>query len=115
MLTLPKLEKSLRDRLRTGSVRVVNQPMSGACGMVNLDRKPTTIVIDPLQAGFMNVMVHELLHLCYRKELEQWGKLEECVVEAVEDQVVRYINRDAKRVEWWRRRILKLLAEGHEA
>lgn len=110
-LTPARLERALRDLLTSGKVRVAMQPMKDCAGMVNLDGKPPMILVDPMDAGFINIVVHELIHLVYEKELAVWGKLEEPVVEALEASLVSFINQSERRVNWWRNRILELLKQ----
>lgn len=71
---------------------------------------PDLVLLDPYLGGLIESAIHELLHIHQRQPTEGLGKeLEEAHMEAFEDRVVRYVNRNAKRIQWWRKTIAKRL------
>lgn len=74
---------------------------------------PTTkrVTIDAFSVALLDGLIHELFHHCHYHRLASWGAGEEPVTEALEDMVVRYINRSQRRSRWWRRAIKAKLSE----
>jgi hypothetical protein len=107
--SLTDYETGLRAGL--GSVRRVEiREMDNAGG--EYDPNTRTIFLDPFNASLLDGLIHELLHHKIYHRLASWGAGEEPVTEALEDMVVRYINRSKSRRRWWRRAFKAKLAEG---
>lgn len=106
--THASVERALRARLvHPGtSIRFAKLKVNQGCARVDYgpDGFPE-ITVDPYRCAVIDGVLHELLHVCFNSDLAKWGKLEEAPVEALEDQLVRYVNRNSKRVEWWRKAI----------
>ena len=99
--------------LRAGlaSVSVVVADMDGCyAGRYEPDKK--LITLDSFHGGLLDTLLHELLHHCQYNKLSSFGAGEEIVVEALEDLLVRYVNRSQRRRRWWRRALSAKLAEG---
>ena len=104
-LTEAAVEKRLREAVRGGHVVIRQRPLRAAVAQVDVNNHPHLILLDPLRGALMDSLIHELVHVVYLREVEMWGQLEEAVVEAIEEGIVRYINRSRGRVEWWRKQI----------
>lgn len=66
------------------------------------DKGHHVICVDPMWAGLVPGVIHELLHLHLRARLKQWGSFEEPFIEEVlERQIREYIAADEKRTAWW--------------
>jgi hypothetical protein len=89
-------------------VRIAEIPHASA----EYDPAGKTITLDTFQVAQLDGLVHELLHHCHYHRLASWGAGEEPVTEALEDTLVRYINRNKRRNRWWRNALRAKLAEG---
>lgn len=99
MLTVAKVEASLRKLLKSPDVVLSIEYLADNGG--DVDRKTHKIRINPYNGCVTDVVVHELIHLFYERQMKFWGQLEEPLTLAVEDEVVRYINSDPKRCLKW--------------
>lgn len=99
-------------RLRAGlaSMRVVVGEMDGAGG--EYDPNTKVAIWDPFNASGIDFLVHELFHHVLYQKLASWGAGEEPITEALELEVVKYINASKTRRRWWRRAFKAKLAEG---
>lgn len=104
------MEHALRRTLTTSVVLRAGKLRDAAARVDFNPQPPHDIVVDPHQSSLLEGVIHELIHVAYRSDLERWGYLEEPIVMALEDQMVRHINRNPKRAEWWRARIAERLA-----
>lgn len=97
--------------LRAGlaSVRVELSDLENACAEYDPVRKVVTL--DAFNGALLDGLIHELFHHCHYHRLAAWGAGEEPVTEALEDMVVRYINRSERRARWWRRALKAKLSE----
>lgn len=97
--------------LRAGlaSVRVVLSDLGNASAEYDPVKKVVTI--DAFRVALLDGLIHELFHHCHYHRLASWGAAEEPVTEALEDMVVRYINRNERRARWWRRALKAKLSE----
>ena len=110
--TPASVEKELRKLCKSKSLEFRTRAITGASGLLIWGEKglPSLIVIDPAHGAVIDTADHELLHYRFRKDIQVWGsELEEAIIEALEDRIVRYINRSEKRVNWWRNAITKRL------
>lgn len=104
MLRIAAVESVLRKLLASPSVSLSLHPLKGVyAGQVGLSSR--RILLNPFNGCVTDTVVHELIHLHYNRRLAPWGELEEHIVEAIEDCVVRYINRSSKRRATWHRLI----------
>jgi hypothetical protein len=111
-LTLAAFERSLRAALTSGKVHLSREELARCVAQVNVDHPPHQIKFDPLRGAVMDSIVHELIHVVWNDQIEPWGDLEEPIVAAIEQEIVRFINRSERRVEWWRARIHDATSEG---
>lgn len=104
-MTFKELEKRLRARLKQVSVhRTRNRNLAGLA-----DPDKQRIYLNPLHGGLLETLIHELLHLELRLELNPFGQtLEEHLVTALADKLVRQINRSKARSAWWSKRLASL-------
>jgi hypothetical protein len=110
-LTVARVERELRSAIEAGDVYIRQQPLKGSVAQVDIANKPHRILLDPLRGALLDSLVHEVIHVVFLDRLLPWGALEEPIVEAIEEQVVRYINRSKTRVAWWRRVIDEALEQ----
>lgn len=108
MLTVAAVERTLRRTLAKSTIRVASLPYEAARVKIH-PGVPANIELDRVHAAPLPCVLHELIHVAYYDELAKWGRLEEPVVEAIEETILRYINRDPKRLAWWRKRITAAL------
>jgi hypothetical protein len=97
-------------RAGLGSVTVSIREMDADGGEYNPDTR--RVFLDPFNAALLDGLIHELLHHVIYQELASFGAAEEPVTEAIEDMMVRYINRGERRRKWWRRALAAKLHEG---
>jgi len=103
-------ETGLRAGLASVRVRIREMDTSGG----EYDPATKSVLLDPFNASLLDGLIHELLHHVHYHRLAAWGVGEEPVTEALEDSIVRYINRSKTRRRWWRRAFAAKLAEGAE-
>ena len=103
----PKLmERELRRTLRRPDTRLRTTELNGTTlAWVDYDGRVVEVVLDPMRGGLIESLVHELIHAVYAKPLRVWGRNEECLVSALEQEQMQLINNDEARVRWWRRAI----------
>jgi hypothetical protein len=110
--TPASIERELRLLIRSKGIEFRSRKIKGGSGLVVFGdgERPHLIVLDPAQGGLIENAIHELLHVLFREEMEVWAKeLDEAINSAIEDCVVRYINRSEKRVDWWRAAVAERL------
>jgi hypothetical protein len=110
-LTVSACEKALRAELVSGRVTLERRPLFRNYATVDLSSRPHLIVVDPHYGGIVEGVVHELIHVVFRKRLAEWGQLEEVIVVALECAVMQHINRSRERATWWRRKIAAELGD----
>lgn len=101
-MTFLQLEKRLRARLR--QVTVLRTRSKNLAGLADPARQ--TVYLNPLHGGLLETLLHELLHLELRLELNPFGPtLEEHLVQTLADKLVRQINRSKSRSQWWTKKL----------
>jgi len=114
MLTYQGLEERLRKALLDPATRLKLHVLNAeTLAWVEYEGRKVEVALDPMRGGLIECVVHELLHAVMRTELARWGEFEECIVLAVERELVHQINSSRRRVQWWRKAIDgKLTKEG---
>jgi len=114
MLTYQGLEARLRKALLDPATRLQRHVLDGeTLAWVEYEGRKVEVAVDPMRGGLIECVVHELLHAVCRVELARWGEFEECIVLAIERELVCQINASRRRVRWWREAInRKLTKEG---
>jgi hypothetical protein len=110
-LTVAAAEQALRRMVTGGHVIVRRHVLHRATAQVDVSNHPHLILIDPVRGAALDCLIHELIHVAFLEKLAEWGALEEEVVLALEDRIVRHINRSPARVAWWRKKLDRLLNE----
>lgn len=101
-MTFKELEKRLRARLK--QVTVLPTKNKNLAGLADSNKQ--RIYLNPVHGGLLETLLHELLHLELCFELNPFGRtLEEHIVAALADKLVRQINRSKQRSEWWNKRL----------
>lgn len=99
--SISTLERELRALLADGRLSLRQADMRDVAGKAHLENG--VVSVDPFHGGYLELVVHELLHFRTHGQL---GALEELIDEAVvlylEDRVVRHINNSRRRQSWWR-------------
>lgn len=108
-LTYAKLERELRAVLVSGRATLKTARFRDHCADVNLARKPHPIRVDTFHVGMLSAVIHECLHVSCDTALSLWGELEEPVVAAVEDEIIKYVNRRPRLHAAWRKAIEEAL------
>lgn len=109
-LTVGAMERQLRKILLAPETSLEFHHLKGTfAGEAKLQTRQ--IKLNPFNGGITETVIHELIHIGYEGELQRWGALEEPIVEALEDAVVRYVNRNPKRRSWWHQKIQEKLPE----
>ena len=108
-LTRSALELQLRRLMESDRIELQVAPLKDQDGWIDFDRPKACVTIDPFCCGYLPVLIHELIHYARYHSLEAWGDMEETIVLAVEDDIVRYINRSQLRRNWWRKRLVDYL------
>ena len=110
MRTLASMEKSLRAALESDRTVVHWRTLNGdTLAWVEYEGRQVEVAVDPMRGGLIECVVHELLHAVYRLELSRWGVFEECIVLALEREIMATINASPRRVKWWREAIAEKL------
>lgn len=66
------------------------------------DKGHHVISVNPMWAGWVPGVIHELMHLHLRSRLKSWGEFEEGFVnDVMERDVCRLIANDPRRSAWW--------------
>lgn len=115
--TVPRLHDACWRALRSGKVRVRFRPIAGASALIETNGDPERAVVtaDGFQGGDLENIAHELLHYVLENEWPRdlMGRyVEEAIVTALEDRIVRHVNRDPRLVRKWRRQIARLRNAG---
>lgn len=98
-----QMEKELRALLKRPDTRLrATELHKDTLAWAEFDGHHVQVAVDPMRGGLIECVIHELLHAQYAKPLGMWGKFEEAIVLAVEAEMMAFINRDEKRVRWWR-------------
>jgi hypothetical protein len=110
MRTMASMEKSLRAALTSKSTVLRSRQLNGdTLAWVEYEGRTVEVAVDAMRGGLIECVVHELLHAVYVDELARWGVFEECIVLAVERELMGRINRSPASVKWWRNAIAKKL------
>lgn len=68
--------------------------------------------VDVMQAGLVPAVLHELLHAVLRKELSSFdANLEEEIVQALEKECIRWLQKSEHRMKPWRTLIDRRMRE----
>lgn len=104
-MNLTELESRLRARLKQCTVKLFqNQQLAGLS-----DWNTQTIHLNPTHGPLLETLIHELLHLELRNELNHFNlDLEEVIVRALADKTTRFINKSKSRTAFWTRQCGKL-------
>lgn len=114
-MNVDTVERRLRKALLDRNTRLWSRKLDGeTLAWVEYAGKAVEVVVDPMRGGLIECVVHELLHAVYAKELARWGDLEECIVVAVEKEVMAVVNNSTRRVRWWRDAITRKLGKEAE-
>ena len=111
--SISTLERELRALLMDERLVLRQAEMRGAAGKAHLENG--VVSVDPFHGGYLELVVHELLHFRLHGQL---GALEELIDEAVvlflEDRVVRHVNQSRRRQTWWRAAIMAKMERGDD-
>lgn len=96
-MNLTGLERRLRARLKLVTVKLFSRKLAGLSNWQTQE-----IHLNPLHGPILETLLHELLHLELRQELNPFDiVLEELIVDAFADKLVRFINGSKSRSAWW--------------
>ena len=112
--TVRRLTEACWQALQSGSVRVRFRAIQGASALIETEGDGATIIADGFQAGDLQNIAHELTHYVLENHWPRmFGRdVEEAIVVALEDQIVRYVNRTPREQKRWRKALGALRKRG---
>jgi hypothetical protein len=104
------IERDLRrTMLRPETTLRVTELNHTVLAWVDYEGRRIEVVLDPMRGGLIASVVHELIHATYARDLSKWGKNEESIVVALEQDTMSLVDNNQLMVRWWRNAISRKL------